>query len=632
VGGGRYGLLNGDKASAHRRGQSVPLYPLATVAILAFGLFWRAGALQVGFVADDLAQLAMLDASYPLPRAAIKRSAFDLFDFSDGSENEARPLFETGFYPWYAHRGLRLSMFRPLASASIWLDHRLFGSDPWPYHVHSALVWLAMLGTIALLFRQLLPPGPALLALLFFALDEAHGVLIAWIANRAAMVSTAAAVLALYFYVRWRRGGSLQSRWLAIGLYALALGFGEYALCALGYFAAYELYRYSETVRTRLRALAPLLLLSLVFLVVRGALGDTPRHSGVYIDPVTEPLSFAIALPIRLPVLLSDVMLGVRGEYWTFGPPWTVAWFEKAWVSRAWLETLEPWRAVHLALGIASLCLYGLICWAVLRAPERRELRFLALGSVLALVPVVGSFPSSRLVLLALIGFAPVLAVLTFDGLSRARRLLREHPVRAVIAATPGLLAATYHVIVPAQLTRSEITAAVTIGDRIREAALTLDLDEAELPRQDVVVLAAVEGGTSMYVPLTRLRLGRSAPHSYSTLSMTAAPYRLARIADKTLTLRFEGRYAMLSTAAEQLLRSPREPLHVGDRVVAGIFTVTVLSLYDGRPQSLRLDFDRSLDDPSLVFVLPTHDGIRRFYLPPVGDSIMVPMPAVPGM
>ena len=53
--------------------------------------------------------------------------------------------------------------------------------------------------------------------------------------------------------------------------------------------------------------------------------------------------------------------------------------------------------------------------------------------------------------------------------------------------------------------------------------------------------------------------------------------------------------------------------------------TATVLDDRDGKPTRVAFRFDRPLDDPALVFLVPRPEGLRRLSLPPVGLSIEIP-------
>jgi len=164
----------------------------------------------------------------------------------------------------------------------------------------------------------------------------------------------------------------------------------------------------------------------------------------------------------------------------------------------------------------------------------------------------------------------------------------------------------------------------------VRGAVLRMEVDDALLSGQRLVVLAALEGGTSMYIPMTRRRFGLAVPRACWTLSIVPAPYVLTRVADSALTIRFTDVFTMLASAPEELLRSPADRFRIGDVVDLGGMRVTVRQLYRERPRAIHVEFDAPLEDPSLVFVHPVAEGMKRFPLPRIGESVTVPMPVIP--
>lgn len=605
-------------------------YCAAVFSLVAFSVWLRWEALETEFFADDFAQVAMLEGRYPL-----RRSPLDLFTFSDGSLAEGRALIDAGFYPWFTDPELRLSMLRPLASAMFWLDHAMFGRSPLGYHLHGALWWCVLLAAIAYLYRGALRTGTALLALALFVVDEAHAVILAWIANRSALVGVCLAVLALARFVAIDRaaapGVQRRSELLVLSLFSLSFGFGEYALCVLGYVVAHAALTGAGPLSARARRTWPAILPAALFVVVRSALGHTPRRSGMYVDPFADPLEFVHAFITRAPVLVSDMLLALRSEHWTFGgEPWLGALF-RSWLPQDTFERAEAWRAVHLGLGLVACGLFALLGQWVWTRTLKPPLRWLAVGSALSLVPVVGSFPSSRLLLVPLIGFCPLLAALFVDGLARARSLFRAGSrARSLGLAGIASVACAFHLALPTLLTHAAMLGLEHASDRALRAVLNLDADEARLPEQNIILLAAVDGDSSMYLPLARWLYGKTQPAACYTLSMTPAPYALMRVAVDAFSMDFRTPAAMLRTAAEQLLRSLEHPLALRQVVETPLFRATVLGLENGQPRRFLFRFRVPLEHESLRFMISTRAGIRTFRMPPVGRATQVPAPALP--
>jgi len=243
---------------------------------------------------------------------------------------------------------------------------------------------------------------------------------------------------------------------------------------------------------------------------------------------------------------------------------------------------------------------------------------------------VIGSFPSSRLLLVALIGFCPHVAALFQLGLARARELFATgRRLRALLLSSAVTLICAYQLLFAIWLTRDWVIGIDLGSRRTRKAVLELEAD-ARLPFQHVIMLAAPEGSTSMYVPLTRWVYGRSVPRSCFTVSLVPAAYQLRRVADNAFTIEYDSPAAVLRTAQEQLLRGPQNPLRLYDVIDTGVFRVMIQSLREGLPDRLLFRFEWPLEHPSLRFMTVTRKGIRVFPLPPIGGSVVVPKPEAP--
>jgi hypothetical protein len=601
-------------------------YWAAVLALAVVAVAIRHESIRTGFFADDYAQLGMLAGKYP-----VARSKLDLFTFSDGSITEGETLIRSGFYPWFSDPTLRLSMLRPLASAMIALDYAIFGRNPLGYHIHSILWWCFLFGVTAELFRRVLPAAQAVLALALFAVDETHCVIVTWIANRSAVVSVTFAVVGLILYLRSSKRTDSTSAWLIALCYLIAFGFGEYALCVIGYVIAYELIAADGDLRTRTKRLWPIAIPSIAYLAFRSAFAYTPQSSGMYVDPLSDPAGFGAAVIRRLPVMAADALFGLRGEYWTFGvDPWFYRWLDPHWLApNAW-DRLADWQRAQLVLGGIACLLLWVICRFVWRRDSNPSLRWLSVGGALSLFPVLGSFPSSRLLLVPLLGFCPLLASLFFTGIERAQVFARSgRRVTSFALGAAVTIPCLFHTAFATWLTRDWTLGMATGSQTTLKAVLNLEADE-HLAEQHVVMLAAPEGSTSMYVPLTRWVYGRSVPLSCFTLSLVPSAYLLTRVADDAFTIEYDAPAAVLRTASEQLLHGAGHPLHVNDVVDAGLFSVTIQALRESHPSRLLIHFVSPLEHRALRFMTVTRTGIRQFPLPAVGGTVVVPEPMLP--
>ena len=593
-----------------RFGAGPSFYAVFLLSVL-LGLCVRPYAFTVGPIADDYAQLGMLKGYYP-----SARSAFDLFDFNDGTSADLSRLTRSGFFPWWSHPQLRLSMWRPLSSGLMWFDLHVFGENFRLHHIHTGLWWVALVWVVATIWRRALPFGTFTLALALFVVDEAHGVLLAWLANRNAVAGSVFALAALSIYVSLREGDRRRGYVWVVLSYTLALGFGEYALTFVGYFIAYEWFRGQGNRWQRIRSLTAIFVPVGAFLGARALLGYGPRNSGIYVDPSVEPLQFLAAAAQRIPIFAADLSIALRSDYWTFGLPWTDSLVRARVVPFEWSTSLSPWRQVHLGVGTLALGVCVALSVSTLRGRSRRDpLWWLSIGAALSLIPAAAPFPSSRLVVAALVGFCPVLATFVAQNI----RKRRSAPIAAALLVL--------HATIPTWQTFTETRNLSFAADAVRSAVRGMHVDNELLPRQRMVVMNAVDASLGFYIPLIRRAENLPAPERCWVLSGSPTPMSLIRTSLNAFTLIMVAGQSATGSSYEQMFRAFRDPLQVGDVFDVDGMRVEVLSAREGGFVSARFAFDRSLDDPSLVFVRAGPSGIERLRMPAVGQSVYIPSP-----
>ena len=80
----------------------------------------------------------------------------------------------------------------------------------------------------------------------------------------------------------------------------------------------------------------------------------------------------------------------------------------------------------------------------------------------------------------------------------------------------------------------------------------------------------------------------------------------------------------MLEGAFEYLFRPPSSPLHIGDTLPIGTWSVRILDETAGRPSRFSITFDRSIDDPTLAFLIWKGKTLRALVPPRVGDQVLI--------
>ena len=94
------------------------------------GVFLNRAALRGPLALDDFMQRALIEGR-PIP----KRGPLNLYDFVANDNRTA--LLDQGAIPWWSDPHLTIRFLRPLPSALVWADHRLFGYAAFGPHVLS---------------------------------------------------------------------------------------------------------------------------------------------------------------------------------------------------------------------------------------------------------------------------------------------------------------------------------------------------------------------------------------------------------------------------------------------------------------------------------------------------------------
>lgn len=589
---------------------------------LTLQLFWP--TLHDGLFADDFIAVAMLEGRFASPRAPL-----DLYNFADGTASDVARLRDLGSLPWWAPSDFSVSFLRPLSSALWHVDRALFGRDYAFYHAHSLAVFFALVIATGFLYRALIPGSVAALAVLIFAVDDSHQFPVLWLSNRGGIYASLCGVLALLAHVRYRLHGRPVYALASAAAIALGFSFGEWALPMLAYILAFELLGAKDSWLRRALALLPSVALAGGFLAVRGALHYGARGSGAYIDPGVDPWRFLVTLSHRIPIFVADMVWNVPSEWWDQGSPWRddlLAWSNIP--PEVWVR-LPDWHFFHVLFGAAAFAALGFglyFSYAGCTPDERRHLRWLFLGSLGALVPVVGSFPSTRLTIAAFLGLAPIMACVIREVMRRLRVAPRLELRR--FASYYVIVLAVFHLQIYAPL-QANVQGQVNWFATTSQWVLAAELDPQRLAEQRVFLLSGGEFTTTFFFAYIWGYYGLPVPHRYMPLTASPGAHFVERSAPNELFVQSLG-VPYLASGHENMFQSPRRVWHEGEVVALDGVRVTTERVQNGFPGALRFTFDRSLDDPSYVFLVARPYGLVRFAPPAPGERQLLPRASSP--
>ncbi len=620
--------------------------------IILLGIWVHWPAMTVGWFSDDYAQQGMIHNAFPM-----HREPWDLYSFMRDDPEEQVAMRNAGLLPWWSAPGLRAAVFRPVASASLWLDYAIAPRRPLIHHIHT-MVWWALLCLIAAYgYHRWLPRAAAPFALLFLAVDPLWVFPIGWIANRCSIMCGAFSLLALIIHVQRREEGrGAGAMWLEGIALVLAVGSGEYGLAIGGALLLWELLLAKDNLRERAFALVPFTLVAVAYLSVHRSLHYGTSIPEVYADPFNSPVAYLAHASRRLPMLATELYSGMPASFGDFAremPESVVRWFGVPWgvfdVQDSFLVagSIVLFVVVVPGLVLTDRCLQG---------TERSTFRWLALSSLLALVPVSAAPAHARLLVMASLTSAPALAVVVLIAARGASSLspLRWLGTAAAPASTKalgrlrlvarvclGLLvvgALARHVAFDIKRTRRDqkslrMMAARTIN------AFTLGPVAARprsLDKRDVVLVNVFDHSTSAFGKLAAPLLGLGSPRSWQPLAISLHPMLMKRKSQNSFELTVVGDGTWMGNDLERFFRSPSMALPAGTKIRHGIFEVLVVDDVGGLPKVVEFTFPDGLEGDTLsgrpppVFVVSTVNGLEIFTLPTVGKMVPIPIPHLP--
>ncbi len=531
-----------------------------------------------------------------------------LFAFGSGAPEQVHQGMELGLVPWWTFERLRVAFFRPIAAMTHWLDYKLWPFNPALMHLHSLLWFGALIFVAALVYRRMMAPlWVAGLAALFYAIDDAHGIPVGWLANRNAMIAAFFGFLTLIVHHRWRREKWKAGAVLGPLLFLIGLLSAEAAVGTGAYLLSYEIFLVAGNWRKKISGVLPYVLVGIGWWMMYKGMGFGARGGGAYLDPSQDPLAYLVALFQRMPILLFGQWLFPNAVIYGFLP--------------------KPVAFIVL-IGVYVI-LAGI---AIVLVPMLRRdavARFWALGMVLALLPVSATFPDNRLLLFVGLGGMGLLAQFFAYWLETAAWMPTSRVWRG-LAKVFFVIFFVVHLIAAPLLLPFQCQGTARLSELALEKPLKALSDQNDLAGKNIIFVNPPVPFVVTHTPFICLKLGISYPNRTRILASGLAPHlSITRVDAFSLEVEPEGGF--LVQDFDLLYRGSQHPMHVGQRVELSDMVTEVLSLTkDQRPKRVRFTFMKPLDDPVLCFYEWKNKAFVPLELPKEGQSIRLATAMMP--
>ena len=305
-------------------------------------------------------------------------------------------------------------------------------------------------------------------------------------------------------------------------------------------------------------------------------------------------MAYLGALPGKLGTLMSAQMFQAPSDAWVFFQSVGLGWIGPVWAGFVACIGFVVWR------------------WVV----ATRIRRFWALGMLLSLLPVCGSFPMDRLLLFSGVGF---LRCLRRHGgfLSRGER--EKQGRRFCGGAVVDSCSFGRH-LVPIKL-----TGALHVLNAVK-AFSVVDLPHERLDERQLVALDSLIWHMRCFRWLGIWRGSQSREADISWRRCRTPFLSNDWISD----IAAEQPRRFLGGKLDQLTRGPQHPFSKGYRRECGLYEIQVAEVTpDGRPKKVQFQFDRDLDSRDLLWVGLIDGAFREWSPPRIGESERVDAPSL---
>lgn len=582
-------------------------FPTVTAGLLNDDYCQRAALIGPSPFLDRLSGTGLA----PEDSGRLSTALFDQFVAVHPQMNLAQ-LKAYGALPWWTCNDLRVAFWRPAASFTHWLDHRLFPNSLKLMHVHNILWFAAAMLVVSVLYGRLMTVRwMAGLAALMYLLADFTYFPTMWLANRNILMALFFGVLTLIFYDGYRRRGGRAGLVAACGCLLLSLLSAEAGIGTFAYLLAYEVALARERWTGRLRALAPFVVVIVLWRVLYNVLGYGASGGGFYFDPVREPIRYGAAVLARAPFL-------VAGQ-WTTVPPELYSMLPSVLKGILWVLLLTVTVMVPIAV------------WPLLRA--NRRARFWLTGMYGAVLPVCATVPMSRVLVFVAIGAFGLIAELVGGWQRRELWVPRSGRRRSVllvlvIAALAAHLpwAAVRRLTAPRVMAKLErrITKPMVAGLRL------------PLRNRDLVIVNAPSPAVFLYDTFRIAYESQSLPAGIRALVPAFGPVEIVRTDPDRLVVRAVSRSLLDCAQGKRMhfvffyralsdVRGPGQPLQAGQRIVLPRMTVEVMQVDErGFPVEVAFRFAVPLEDTSLKWLFWDwrRRGYQLFTVPAPGERV----------
>lgn len=601
--------------------------------LIVLALLLSIHTINSGLISDDLVQRTYVLGNEKLqeknvvpnnPDPSFLGFTQNYFVFlSPDSNSINNTYYEYGSIPWWSDENVKMSFWRPLTSATHWLDYKLWPDSPKAMHIQN-IVWYTLLIAAVFFFykKSFKATWAVFFAALIFVVDYSFILNVSWLACRNATMATLFGVLSIISFTKYNSDNLNRYLLLSVLLFLSSLLSAEAGIGTMAYIVSYSVFVDRKPIVNRVISLLPFILTIIAWRVIYKLLGYGTSGTEMYIDPLTSFSSFADAVLYRAPALLFYQLTGLDGiDMYLYG-------------------NIKTIFIIIAYLTITIVCLLSLKILI-----KDKTSRFFLFGAIMAVFPICTTLPSGRVLMfvgIGIIGFLiSILYCLTSGRHESNLKLYNSIPLWLLIVI---LLV----IAVPMNLKSWGSEIAKKIETPYSPKMLGIG-DEAEIVDKDVIIINAHNIFAIIFEPFTRAFSEKNLeiPNHIRALSTALNTIEVERIDANTLIVKPDGGFILTSDtpypnnesqvppmdkahAAKHInghFRSPNNKFEVGNTISLPEVDIEILKITDnGQPKIVKFMFKDKLEHTRFKWLFWDWESqsYEKFILPAVSESVTI--------
>lgn len=528
--------------------------------IIALTLVLLSPALFSGLMGDDLFHYALLNGAVNFPQPN-DISLFNLFSFINDDPVRRAQLQDIGIMSWWVSPSFEWNFFRPIAELTHYIDYVWLKGAEWLMHLHSIMYFVIIILLVYKLGQCLLDDQRlVLLITALYALSATHGLTVAWLCNRNALLAMVFSLASLIAFIQSQQlnKNTRLHYLLSLAFLPLALLSGEIALSLGGFLLGYILCLSTKPVFKSLLWLLPHLAIVVIWFVIYNKAGFGAHGNTLfYINPAEHPISYLSLLLERIPLISLSLLLALPAD-------------------------IIGHTSFTIPLIVLALLLIGVIAYFLKNSAHKKVAMAFSIAAFIAILPIACSPPQSRNLIFVSLSSAVIIGIIM-------QQLFQSG------AKVPLFILVILHLILsPLLLLPSSYMPQIFSASGERRAA-TLEV----MPNEKVIVFNA-NMMEMTYLAAHRFKQGLPIPQRIWNLTGAESQYTIKKMDDHRLRLISDSHFL---SSGDLLVRNiAAEPFHAGDTIAMNGLIIHIIAVNAaGYPAIFDAIFTETLDNYTLM-------------------------------